>query len=70
MNKDEMRRRLITAGVNSLGAFGYRDVRPTNILTDVVFAQFFATMLRDNLGQDATLDLAINELLAECEAAG
>jgi len=58
-----IREHLIAAGVKNLKEFGYPDVNAENLLTDVVYSGFFASMLRDNLGQG--VDEQINALLAE-----
>lgn len=59
----DIRARLIAAGVSNLKEFGYPGVNAENILTDMVFANFFRSMLEDNLGKGA--DDAINALMAE-----
>jgi hypothetical protein len=58
-----IREHLIAAGVKNLKEFGYPDVNAENLLTDIVYSGFFASMLRDNLGQG--VDEQINALLAE-----
>lgn len=60
---ENMRDKLIAAGVRNLKEFGYPMVNKENILTEDVFKRFFVSMLRDNLGQGA--DDAINGLLTE-----
>lgn len=57
------RSNLIAAGVRNLREFGYPTANHTNILTSDVFKRFFASMLKDNLGQDS--DVTIKALLAE-----
>ena len=58
-----VRAKLIKAGVRNLKEFGYPDVDEKNILTDMIFKEFFRSMLKDNLGKGA--DKEINALLAE-----
>ncbi len=41
------RESLIAAGVRNLKEFGYPSVNTENILTDMVFSKFFASMLED-----------------------
>lgn len=63
-----MKDKLISAGVRNLREFGYPKCDKTNILTDQVYKEFFAAMLRDNKGHSAAADEAIDELLAEITA--
>lgn len=55
MSKDERAKEikslLVESGVKSLSEYGYPNVSKENILTDYVFAAFFKSMLRDNLGK-------------------
>lgn len=65
----DIRKSLILAGVKNLKEYGYPDVSDGNILTDVIYAAFFASMLRDNLGAAGSgVDAVIGQLLAEIEA--
>ena len=60
-----MKDKLIAAGVKNLRAYGYPDCNAENILTDMIYREFFASMLRDNKGKGgAEADQAIDELLA------
>lgn len=61
----DIRNKLIVAGVKNLKEFGYPSVNSDNILTDYLFAQFFKSMLEDNLGNGAAIDKEINGLLAD-----
>lgn len=61
----DIRNKLIAAGVRNLKEFGYPAVTADNILTEVLFARFFRSMLEDNLGNGAAHDKEINVLLAE-----
>lgn len=56
---------LIHAGVRNLREYGYPDVNPKNILTDMIYKEFFRSMLKDNLGKFASTDRDINALLKE-----
>jgi hypothetical protein len=58
-----VREKLIKAGVRNLKEFGYEHVDDKNILTDVVYSQFFLSMLKDNLGHG--FDSEINHLIQE-----
>ena len=63
-----MKDKLIKAGVKNLQEFGYPNANKENILTDEVYKAFFASMLKDNLGNSTDIDKAINELLAQCDS--
>lgn len=63
MSSDAIKDRLVIAGVRNLKEFGYPNVTAGNILTDEVYAAFFASMLKENLGQGA--DAEINDLLKQ-----
>lgn len=41
------REQLIEAGVHNLKQFGYPTVNTENILTDMIFKEFFKSMLKD-----------------------
>lgn len=69
MNKNEIREMLLTAGVRNLKEFGYSDVTTKNIVTVRILRTFFLSMLKDNLGQSAEVDIVIHELIAEIESA-
>lgn len=60
-----MKDKLISAGVRNLHEFGYPKCDKNNIITDPIYKEFFASMLRDNKGHGAAADEAIDELLAE-----
>ncbi|MBU2852934.1 hypothetical protein [Acidithiobacillus ferriphilus] len=64
----KVRDKLILAGVHNLQEFGYPKVTPANILTDMVYAAFFRSMLVSNLGQGEAAETVINELIAEIDA--
>lgn len=63
-----MKKKLIDAGVKNLKEFGYPNCNRDNILTDDIYKQFFASMLKDNKGHSSEVDKAIDELLAECQS--
>jgi len=63
-----MKDRLIEAGVKNLKIYGYPECNKDNILTDQIYKAFFVSMLKDNKGNGAAIDKAIDELLAVCEA--
>lgn len=63
---NDVRQKLIAAGVKNLKAFGYPEVTADNILTDSIYKAFFASMLKDNLGKaGASVDAVIEGLLTE-----
>jgi hypothetical protein len=65
-----MEDKLIAAGVKNLHEYGYPECNKANILTDKIYRAFFASMLKDNKGKaGATVDKAIDSLLAKCEGA-
>lgn len=59
--------KLIAAGVKNLKEFGYQKCNSENILTDLVYKQFFISMLQDNKGESKEIDEAIESLLAKCD---
>jgi len=59
-----MNNRIIEQGVKNLKEFGYPGVNADNILTDMIYSEFFRSMLKDNLGHSAKVDIDINEILA------
>lgn len=62
-----IRVKLIKAGVQNLKEFGYPHVDVENILTDQIYAGFFISMLKENLGHSKAIDTEINKLLAEID---
>ena len=69
MNKQEVKQKLIQAGVQNLKEFGYSDVNEENILNDSLYSSFFQAMLQDNLGvsQFDSVNDVIKELIADIE---
>lgn len=66
MTTEQIKNKLIEAGVKNLKAFGYSDVNKDNILTVSIFSMFFKSMLEDECnGGNANIDKAREELLAE-----
>lgn len=65
MNTDEVKEGIIAQGVRNLKQFGYPEVNEENILTDIIYSQFFETMLEDNKGKSPSADIAIDEILAK-----
>lgn len=63
-----MKKKLIDTGVKNLNEFGYPHCNRENILTDAIYKQFFAEMLKDNKGHSSDIDIAIDELLIECQS--
>ncbi len=64
-----VRTKLIAAGVRNLRSFGYPACDEKNILTDLIYKEFFSSMLRDNKGQDEAADEIIDALLAKISKA-
>lgn len=61
-----IRQRVLKAGVKNLREFGYPNVDTENILTDLVYKDFFLSMLEDNLGKgDATTNAVLSGLIEE-----
>lgn len=60
-----IRLQLLQRGVANLQEFGYPAVTTTNILTDMIYAPMFDSMLRDNLGHSGTVDEVIHDLRHE-----
>lgn len=65
LSKSDIQSRLIKQGVRNLRQFGYPNCTEQNILTDDIYKAFFANMLRENRGQVAAADPAIDELLEQ-----
>ena len=65
MTNEQIKNHLLKAGVKNLKEFGYPDVDTKNILTDIVYAGFFKSMLEDNKGNGTQIDEVINDLLNE-----
>ena len=62
---DAIQQKLVATGVKNLQEFGYPSCNVRTILTDSLYWGFFKGMLKDNLGNGAVIDAAINGLLAE-----
>ncbi len=70
MEKSEIKKELIQAGVKNLKEFGYNDVNEENIMNDSFYSSFFQAMLNDNLGVskfDSVNDV-IKELISDIES--
>ena len=65
MTKDELKIKLIENGIKNLNEFGYDNVNSENIKSDLIYANMFQSMLKENLGHSVLIDDAINELLTE-----
>lgn len=65
MTTKKIKEKLLLNGVKNLKEFGYTMVDTENILTDMVYSQFFSSMLNDNFGFDKDIDKAITELQTE-----
>lgn len=66
MKKEQIKEHLLKAGVKNLKDFGYPSVNKENIITDIIYSDFFKEMLEQNKGQSTSLvDDVIDELLLE-----
>jgi len=63
MTNEQIKEHLLKAGVKNLKEFGYPDVDTKNIMTDIIYAGFFKSMLEDNKGNGKQVDEVIDELL-------
>lgn len=63
--KDNIRKKLLSAGVANLKEFGYRNVSSENILTDKIYKEFFKSMLEQSKGMSNDADQSIDDLLKE-----
>jgi len=63
MTTGQIQEKLIIAGIKNLNEFGYPDVTKETILTDEIYKEFFASMLRENKGSGSHIDTAIDGLL-------
>jgi len=64
MTQEQIKNHLIRAGIKNLKEFGYPDANEENILTDIVYAGMFKSMLNDNKGlATKQVDDAIDEIL-------
>ena len=60
-----MKDKLITAGVNTLHAFGHPECNDKNIFTHPVYKELFKRMLEENKGHRGEEDKVIDELLTK-----
>ncbi len=65
MTKPLVKKQLIKAAIKNINEFGFQEVDSENILTDIIYAGLFKSMLKDNLGNGSLIDECINELLDE-----
>lgn len=71
MTNEQIKYHLLKAGVKNLKEFGYPDVDTENILTDIVYSEFFKGMLNENKGESTKqVDDVIDELLSVVEQKG
>ncbi len=64
---NHIRNALITAGVKNLKNLGYPQCDDSNIMTDLVYRQFFRSMLVENKGVQKSFDPEINQIIAEID---
>jgi hydroxylamine reductase (hybrid-cluster protein) len=71
MDRKVIRTKLIQAGIKNLKEFGYPHADESNIFTDMIYSQMFASMLDDesNVGLSRDVDAVREELKAEIAAA-
>jgi len=65
MTQELIIEKMTEAGVKNLKEFGYPAVNSENIFTDIIYAGFFKSMLKDNKGSSKQIDDAIDVLLAK-----
>jgi hypothetical protein len=63
MTTQQIKDKLVIAGIKNLNEFGYPYVTKETILTDEVYKGFFKSMLNYNKGNGGQIDKAIDELL-------
>ena len=63
MTNEQIKEHLLKAGVKNLKEFGYPEVDTKNIMTDIIYAGFFKSMLKGNKGNGKQVDDVIDELL-------
>ena len=63
MTTEQIKEKLVIAGIKNLKEFGYPDVTKETILTDEIYKEFFKSMLKENKGNGSQIDKAIDELL-------
>lgn len=63
-----LRDKLIKAGVKHLKEYGYPECNKDNIITDIIYSEFFKSMLEGNKGQSDAADEVIDGILAEIAA--
>lgn len=66
----EIKEALINTGVRNLREFGYPKCNSENILTDMIYSQFFLSMLKDAKGSGPVTDAAIDDLIGQIQVAG
>lgn len=63
---NDIRTKIIAAGVKNLHAYGYPEATPETILTDDIYKAFFRSMLEDNKGKAGkAVDDVLDALLKE-----
>jgi hypothetical protein len=61
----DLRTKIIENGIKNLNEFGYPEVNKEDILTDIVYSQFFKSMLEENLGYSNQMDLVLSNLIGD-----
>ena len=65
MDKQKIKNTIIAQGVKNLKEYGYPTADKDSILTDIIYAAFFRSMLEDNKGKgNKETDEVIDELLS------
>lgn len=62
---NNLREKLLAAGVRNLKEFGYPTVDQQSIITDDIYSVFFERMLQDSKGRSKGMDIEIDALLME-----
>ncbi len=69
MTQEQIKDKLINAGVNNLRDFGYVNCTKDNLFECEIYQAFFLSMLKDNKGKAGyTVDKAIDSLIAQIES--
>ena len=69
MTDDQIKEKLILAGVKNLSEFGYPHANSDNIFKDEVYSQFFKSMLVANRGVSTKrIDCIIESMIIQIDA--
>lgn len=66
MENNKIRQVLINNGIKNLNEFGYPDVNEHNLLTDLIYASFFQSMLKQS--REIATSKSMNDIVSEIDA--